>query len=109
MTFKQMKTNFKLRRTLMLYSMAMIGVGLLLIIKLMMNPVLTMSSLAMGAVAYALSMAGGLIIFMSLNYIKKNSKCPKCRKQIDSVDFMNMENFKCPHCQFECEADKPVW
>ena len=109
MTYRQVKANLKLRRTLMLCSMAMIGMGLLIIIKLMLNPVLAMSSLAMGAVAYAMSMAGGLTIFISLNYTKKHSKCPKCRTQIDSASFMNMENFKCPNCGFEAEADAEIF
>ena len=109
MTFRQLKASVKMRRTLMVSSMCMIFVGLLMFVKLMMNPSLAMSSLAMGAIAYAMSMAGALTIFLSLRYNKEHTKCIKCRRQIDMADFMNMENFKCPHCEFEADADAEIF
>ena len=98
-----------MRRTLMISSMCMIFVGLLMFIKLMINFTFTTVSLATGAFAYAVSMAGALTIFLSLKYNKEHTKCIKCRRQIDIADFMNMENFKCPHCEFEADADAEIF
>ena len=109
MTFRQIKANVKLRRTLMICSMAMIGMGLLMFVMIMRNFAFTTTTLATGALAYAMSMAGALTIFLSLNYNKKHTKCPKCRRQIDMADFMNMDDFKCPHCSFEADADAEIW
>ncbi len=109
MTFRQLKASVKLRRTLILCSMVMITIGLAMFMMLMRNFSFTTTSLATGAVAYGLSMAGGLTIFLSLNYNKKHTKCIKCKRQIDMADFMNMDNFKCPHCNFEADADAKLW
>ena len=45
----------------------------------------------------------------NFKYNREHTKCPKCRRQIDIADFMNMENFKCPNCGFEADADAEIW
>ena len=109
MTFRQLKANVKLRRTLIYSSMFMIAVGLGMFSSIFRHFAFTSDILVKGAVAYALSMAGAIAIFYSVNYTRKHTICVKCRKQVDTADFMNMENFKCPHCNFECDADDPIW
>ena len=109
MTYRQLKANVKLRRTLMFSSIFMIVSGLMIFVFVMRNFAFTTSTLALGAVGYVLSMGGALAIFYSLNYTKKHTRCVKCRGQIDVADFLAMEDFKCPHCHFECSADEPIW
>ena len=109
MTYRQLKANVKSRRTLMISSIVMIAMGLAMFATIMMNFAFTTTMLAMGTIAYVMSMAGALIIFMSLKYNKEHTKCIKCRRQIDMADFMNMEDFKCPHCGFEADADAEIW
>ena len=109
MTFRQIQANVKSRRTLMMCSIAMIGAGLFIFVGLMINFTFTTVSLAKGAIAYAMSMAGALAILLSQKYNKEHTKCIKCRRQIDMADFMNMSDFKCPHCGFEADADAEIW
>lgn len=108
MTFRQLQANVKLRRTLMTSSIIIIGMGLAIFAFLMTHFSFTTTSLMIGAIAYAMSMGGSLAILYSLNYNKTHTKCIKCRRQIDIADFMAMENFKCPHCGHECDADAPL-
>ena len=109
MTYRQVKVNVKTRRTLMVSSIGLIAVSLAIFAMIMMNFSFTTTMLAMGAIAYAMSMAGALVIFLSLKYNKEHTKCVKCRRQVDLADFMNMENFKCPHCEFEADADAEIF
>ena len=109
MTYRQLKANVKSRRTLMISSIVLIAMGLAMFATIMLNFTFTTAMLAMGSIAYVMSMAGGLLIFMSLRYNKEHTKCVKCRRQIDMADFMNMEDFKCPHCGFEADADAEIW
>ena len=109
MTYRQLKANVKSRRTLMISSIVLIAMGLAMFATIMLNFAFTTTMLAMGAIAYAMSMAGALAIFLSLKYNKEHTKCVKCRRQIDMADFMNMEDFKCPHCGFEADADAEIW
>ena len=109
MTYRQVKANVKSRRTLMVTSMCLIAVGLGMFAMIMLNFAFTTTMLAMGAIAYAMSMAGALLIFLSLRYNKEHTKCPKCRRQVDLADFLNMENYKCPHCGFEADADAEIF
>ncbi len=109
MTFRQLQANVKLRRTLMTCSIIIIGMGLAMFAFLMTHFSFTTTSLMIGAVAYAMSMAGSMAILHSLNYNKTHTKCIKCRRQIDMADFMAMGNFKCPHCGFEADADAEIW
>ena len=109
MTYRQVKANVKSRRTLMLASIGLIAAGLAIFAIIMLNFTFTTAMLAMGSIAYVMSMAGGLLIFMSLRYNKEHTKCVKCRRQVDMADFMNMEDFKCPHCGFEADADAEIW
>ena len=109
MTYRQVKANVKSRRTLMLASIGLIAAGLAIFATIMLNFTFTTAMLAMGSIAYVMSMAGGLLIFMSLRYNKEHTKCVKCRRQVDMADFMNMEDFKCPHCGFEADADAETW
>ena len=109
MTYRQVKANVKSRRTLMVTSICLIAVGLGMFAMIMLNFAFTTTMLAMGAIAYAMSMAGALIILVTLKYNREHTKCPKCRRQIDISDFMNMENFKCTHCGFAVDADDEIW
>ena len=109
MTFGQLKAKVKTRRTLMLCAMLMTGMGVGTLLMSMRSFQFTTIMLAMGAIAYAMSMAGALIILVTLKYNREHTKCPKCRRQIDISDFMNMENFKCTHCGFAVDADDEIW
>ena len=63
----------------------------------------------MQAMDSATSNAEEMISDLTLKYNREHTKCPKCRRQIDISDFMNMENFKCTHCGFAVDADDEIW
>ena len=109
MTFRQLKAKVKTRRTLMLCAMLMTGMGVGTLLRSMRSFQFTMGELIRCSIAYAISMAGALIILVTLKYNREHTKCPKCRRQIDISDFMNMENFKCTHCGFAVDADDEIW
>ena len=109
MTFRQIQASVKSRRTLIICAMLMTAMGVGTLLRSMRSFSFTMGELIRCSIAYAISMAGALIILMSLKYNKEHTKCPKCRRQIDIADFMNMENFKCTHCGFSADADEELW
>ena len=109
MTFRQIQANVKNRRKLIVVSMIMIAASLAIFAVTMLNFSFTLPVLAVCAIAYAMSMAGGLSILYALNYTKKNTKCVKCRRQINIADFMAMDDYRCPHCGYDAAADDRIW